>query len=160
MGEGTKLAVSTTVQLACSAGIPLAVYTWAKDKLPEAGDALPVVALTCLLGGMGIGAALHAWWAHSMSKRLVFRQLNEREKWCIAQVMDVYPGRFAATVGHPTIPDLDRLAEFGILVSAGTVELGGCENAIYAPTVEWRKWLSRHLDKLPKPKSPMPHGAY
>ena len=72
--------------------------------------------------------------------------LNNREKWCLRQVIDVEETNrtFSTSAGGFLKPTYENLAGLGILTNLGDREIRGEAATAYTISPEWRTWLSGH----------------
>lgn len=105
-------------------------------------------------------AELDARWDELQSeerrKREVFDRLNDREKWCIANVLHTSP-KIYAVHGPLLEPCLVLLEDVGIVRFQGDVVIdNGSSARSYTISLEWRGWIAEHADELPDWRPPMP----
>lgn len=152
------------VFLVADAAMPDEVKWWMRYWL--AG-----VAFVCYL----VGAAYAAYLVHGIKKeqikelkakvdalesekrrkRETFDVLNERERWLLAIMLDVSPKVFSAN-GNQFIPVLDDMCGIGIINYSGEVFVNKVSRRAYSIAIDWRRWLAKHADELPDPRSDMP----
>ena len=74
--------------------------------------------------------------------------LNNREKWCLRQVIGVEETNrtFSTSAGGFLKPTYENLAGLGILTNLGDREIRGEAATAYTISPKWRTWLSEHSD--------------
>lgn len=74
--------------------------------------------------------------------------LNNREKWCLRQVIEVEATNmtFSTSAGGLFKPTYENLAGLGILTNLGDREIRGEAVTTYTISPEWRTWLPEHDD--------------
>lgn len=88
-------------------------------------------------------------------KRKTFDVLNEREKWLLAVMIDMSPKTFS-TISTKYLPLLEYMCDAKIVKYTGEVIVDGGKTRSYTIAIDWRIWLTDHLDELPDPHSAMP----
>ena len=74
--------------------------------------------------------------------------LNNREKWCLRQVIEVEAtnATFSTSARGIIKPTCENLTGLGILTNLGDREIRGEAATAYTISPEWRTWLSEHSD--------------
>ena len=77
-----------------------------------------------------------------------FSFLNNREKYCVARIVEVENANKGMSVSKnaPIRQAIESLANMGIVTRTGSREIGGKPVVSYTISPEWREWLRSHTE--------------
>lgn len=77
-----------------------------------------------------------------------FSFLNNRERYCIARLVEVEDANKGLSVSsnHVIRPAFESLVKMGMVVRTGSREIGGKPVVSYTISPEWREWLRSHTE--------------